>query len=228
MKAALGITLTAFVAVFAACSSSTTDPAPTGDAGPSSSSGTSGTSGTSGGTSGTSGGTSGTSGTSGGVDAGFDGGFDFTFTGGGTDIKQADFKVAPVYGAFCMGTTPKTCSFTGSVPATGCVYILNVAFIGPLTVGTSFPVVADSSTPPGKGTVNYTESCGATSKMWKGTGGTITLDVVNPPAAGLATGTMTFSVQAATMAAAPTGAGGATGTFSVSGKGANVAYTSPN
>jgi len=39
---------------------------------------------------------------------------------------------------------------------------------------------------------------------------------------------MTFSVQAATMAAAPNGAGGATGTFTVSGKGANVPYTAPN
>ncbi|HSO37128.1 MAG TPA: hypothetical protein VLT33_31600, partial [Labilithrix sp.] len=72
----------------------------------------------------------------------------------------------------------------------------------------------------------YTEICGSTTKMWKGTGGTITLDAVVPPAQGFATGTATFSVQGATMAPAPNGAGGATGTFSISGKGANVSYTS--
>jgi hypothetical protein len=219
MKAALGITLAALVAVFAACSSTSTEPG-TGDAG------SSGTSGASSGTSGASSGTSG--GTSGGVDAGTDGGFDFVFTGGGSDIKKTDFKVAPVAGSFCQGTSPKTCSFTGSITVSGCTYILSVAFVGPLTAGTSFPVVVDPSTPPGKGTVNYSEICGATSKAWKATGGTITLDVVTPPATGFATGTMTLSVEAATMAPAPNGAGGATGAFSVSGKGANVSYTSPN
>jgi len=33
-------------------------------------------------------------------------------------------------------------------------------------------------------------------------------------------------VQGATMAPAPNGAGGATGTFTISGKGANVSYSS--
>ena len=227
MKAVLGVSLVAGAALFAACSSSSTDPAPTGSSG---TSGGSGTSGSSGGTSGasTSGGTSG-GGTSGGPDAGFEGGFDFTLTGGGSDLKQTVFQVAPVYGAFCMGAGAgmRTCSFTGNVTvaSSGCTFILNVAFVGPLTTRTSFPVVTDPTTPPGKGTVNYTEVCGATTKMWKGTGGTITLDVVTPPAAGLPTGTASFTVQGATMAPAPNGAGGATGSFTISGKGANVSYT---
>ena len=228
MKALLGVSLVAFAAAFAACSSSSTDPTPGGTSGTSGgSSGTSGTSGGSSGTSGTSGGSSGTSGSSG-ADAGFDGGFDFTFTGGGSDIKQTVFQVTPVYGAFCMGQAgAKVCSFTANVTvaSSGCTFILNVAFVGALTEGTPFPIVTDPTTPPGKGTVNYTEICGSTTKMWKGTGGTITLDVVTPPAQGYPTGTLTFSVAGATMAPAPNGAGGATGTFTAAGKGANLSYT---
>lgn len=239
MKAALGITFGALVAVVAACSSSSTDPG-TGDAGTSGSSGTSGgtsgTSGTSGGTSGTSGGTSGTSGgtsgtSGGGVDAGFDGGFDLVFTGGGTNILQQDFRLAPVSGSTCQGTNPnRRCGFTGSItiPSTGCFLILNVSFVGEVKAGASYGFVVDPTTPPGKGLVSYTEICGATTKMWKATGGSGIIDVINAPAPGLATGTMSFSVNAATMAPAPTGAGPASGSFTVSGKGTNVSYLSSN
>jgi len=207
MKAALGLALTALVAALAACSSSTTDPG--------------------GGSSGTSGGSSGSSG---GVDAGFDGGFDFVLAGGGTNIQQTDFKVAPVAGSTCQGTNPRRCSFTGSVTiaSIGCTFILNVAFVGDVTAGASFSIVADPLTPPGKATGNYTEVCGATTKMWKATGGSVTADVIVPPAQGFATGTMTFSVAAASMGPAANGAGGATGTFSITGKGANVSYISTN
>lgn len=62
--------------------------------------------------------------------------------------------------------------------------------------------------------------------MWKATGGTVTLDVVTPPAAGLTKGAASFTVTGATMAPAPNGAGAASGTFTISGKGDKVAYVS--
>jgi len=226
MKAVRTVIALGCAALIAACSSSSTDPTPAGSRGTSGASDSgSGTSG--GGTSGT-GGTSG--GTSGGPDAGFDGGFDLAFTGGGPDIKQTVFQVAPVRGSFCMGAgaAGKVCSFTGSVtvPSSGCTFIVNVAFVGPLTPATAFPVAVDPTTPPGKSTVNYTEVCGATTKIWKATGGTVLLDANTPPAQGLSTGAASFSVQGATMAPAPNGAGGASGTFTITGKGVNVSYSS--
>ena len=165
-----------------------------------------------------------------GVDASTDGGFSFAFANGGTDVTRTTFKVAPVLGSFCMGTSPKTCSFTGSVTdaASGCTAILNAAFVGPLDVGTVFPIVSDASTPPGKGDVTYTETCsGGSTKTWKANSGTLTLDAVTPPAKGLATGTLSFSVKGATLSPAPIGAGAAKGSFDASGSGSNVGYTSP-
>lgn len=167
------------------------------------------------------------------ADAGgsLDGGFDFTFTNSGANITRKDLKAAPVMGSFCMaaGGTDRTCSFTGSVTdsATGCTGILNVAFVGPLVAGGSFPIVADLPTAPGKGEVSYTESCAAGSRRWQASSGTVTLDAVTPPAAGLATGTASFSVKTAFLEVAKASAGDAQGTFAASGKGMNVTFTAP-
>ena len=208
MNSAHSFLFAALVAVTAACSSSSTSSGSQPDAG-------------------------GTPDSSPGTDASTDGGFDFTFANSGSNVGLADFKVAPVMGSFCQGTSPKQCSFTGSITtsSTGCTSILNVAFVGDLKAGTSFPVVSDIPTAPGKGLVSYTETCNAgTTKRWTATGGTITLDGVTPPAQGFATGTLSLSVAGATMAVSTDAAGGGTaqGTFSISGKATNVGYTSPS
>jgi hypothetical protein len=207
MDSAHSFLFAALVAVTAACSSSSTSSG-TPDAG-------------------------GTPDSSPGVDASTDGGFDFTFTNSGSNVSIDALKVAPVLGSFCQGTSPKQCSFTGNVTnqASGCTSILNVAFVGDLTAGTSFPVVSDIPTAPSKGLVSYTETCNAgTTKRWTATGGTITLDSVTPPAQGFATGTLSLTVAGATMAVSTDAAGGGTaqGTFSISGKATNVGYTSPS
>jgi hypothetical protein len=151
-------------------------------------------------------------------------GFDFAIASSGANTQFSELKVATVYGSFCQGQAPnKTCSFTGSLTENGCTAILNVAFVGTPAAGQAFPVVVDATTPPGKGTVNYTEACNdGAMKAWKATAGTIILDAVSPPAAGTATGKVSFSVQRATMSAAPLGAGKAQGTFTVSGSGKDV------
>jgi hypothetical protein len=208
MKSFHGLLLAAAVSLSAACSSTSTTPAATADSGPGS-----------------------PADGGGGVDASTDGGFSFVFANGGTNIARTDFRVAPVSGSFCMGTSPKQCSFTGSITdtATGCTGILNAAFVGGLTVGAAFPIVADATTPEGKGDFTYTETCSnGVSKTWKATAGTLTLSAVTPPAQGLVTGTLSFSVTGATMAPAPVGAGNATGTFDASGTASHVGYTSPS
>jgi hypothetical protein len=134
-------------------------------------------------------------------------------------------------GSFCQGASPnKACSFTGSITdgTTGCTAIVNAAFVGDPSDGAAFPIVPDPTTPQGKGELSYTETCnsGAT-KMWKATAGTLTLGKVVPPAPGLVTGTLSFTIQGATMDVAPAGAGDAKGTFGVAGSASNVSYTSP-
>jgi len=209
MNSFQGVLFATAIALSTACSSTTTTPGVSADAGP-------GTAADSGG---------------GGSDASTDGGFAFVFANGGTNIARTDFRVAPVLGSFCMGTTTKQCSFTGSVTdaASGCTGILNAAFVGGLGVGAAFPIVPDATTPEGKGDFTYTETCsGGATKTWKATGGTLTLTAVTPPAQGLATGTLSFTVAGATMAPAPVNPGGATGGFTASGSASNVGYTSPS
>jgi hypothetical protein len=220
-----------FLAVVVACSSTTSTPAP-GDGGTASSSSSS-TGGSSSSSSSSSGGTSSSSsssGSPGGKDASTDGGFDLTFTNTGANTTRTAFKVAPVMGAFCQGASPnKACSFTASITdgTTGCTAILNAAFVGDPTDGAAYPIAVDPTTPPGKGEISYTETCnGGATKMWKATAGTLTLGKVIPPSPGLVTGTLSFTIQGATMDVAPAGAGDAQGTFSVAGSASDVTYTS--
>jgi hypothetical protein len=219
-----------FVPFVGACSSTTSIPG-AADGSASSSSGSASSS--SGGSSSSSSGGSSSSSSSGnpGNDASTDGGFDFVFANSGANIAETTFKVAPVQGSFCQGASPNlTCSFTGSITngTSGCTAIVNAAFVGDPVQATSFQLVADAPTPAGKGEVAYTEYCttGAT-KMWKSTGGTLTLTKVTPPPKGLPTGTLSFTIAGATLAVAPLGAGDAKGSFTVSGTASNVTYLQP-
>ncbi len=212
-------------ALLAACSSSTSTG--TADGGSSSGGASSGSSGASGGTSGTPTPPGGTSGAvpPAGMDSGVAGGFDFTFTSGGANTTLTAIKASPVYGAMCMGTAPnRECSFTGYVTASGCTGILNAGFVGTPTVGTSFPLVTDPTTPPGDAEVTYTETCGAKTKSWKATGGTLRLDKYTPPAMGFTTGTASFTITGATMQPSSS-PGDATGNFTIDGTATDVQFS---
>lgn len=153
-------------------------------------------------------------------------GFDFAFASSGANVSREGLVVPSPMGAFCQGASPnKTCSFTASVTEGGCTYILNAAFVGDPPASTAFPFAADPTTPPGKAQLTYTEACGAKTRMWRASAGTLTLLRFDAPAAGTVTGTASFSVEGATMGPAPAGAGEATGAFTVSGEARNVSFT---
>jgi len=114
---------------------------------------------------------------------------------------------------------------TGSVYANGCLTTLNVAFTGPLTAGTSFPFVADAPVPEGKSYLTYSEMCGSDTKAWRATAGSMSLDSVTPPAQGLTTGKVSYTVTGATMAPAHMGGGTAAGTFNAAGSSKDITYT---
>jgi len=158
------------------------------------------------------------------------GGMDFTFSGAvGANTTRTVFQVGAINGSFCMasgnGAASKTCSFTGSVYANGCLTTLNVAFTGPLTAGTSFPFVADAPVPEGKSYLTYSEMCGSDTKAWRATAGSMSLDSVTPPAQGLTTGKVSYTVTGATMAPAHMGGGTAAGTFNAAGSSKDITYT---
>lgn len=158
------------------------------------------------------------------------GGMDFTFSGAvGANTTRTVFQVGAIMGSFCMasgnGGTSKSCSFTGSIYANGCLETLNVAFTGPLAAGTSFPFVADAPVPEGKGYLTYSVSCGSDTKAWRATAGSVKLDSVTPPPQGLTTGKLSFTVTGATMAPAHTGGGTAQGTFDAAGSSKDISYT---
>ncbi len=157
------------------------------------------------------------------------GGMDFTFSGNtGANTMRTQFQVGPVLGSFCMASgsgASKSCSFTANIYFDSCSSILNVAFVGVPMAGASFPFVADAPVPDGKGYLTYSETCGSVSKTWRATGGTIHLDSVTPPAQGLTTGTMSFTVTGGTMAPAKTGPGTAVGTFNAEGSSKEISYT---
>lgn len=156
-----------------------------------------------------------------------DGGFDFTFTNSGANIQITAFKIAPVYGAQCQGQAPnRSCSFTGNVNANGCNGILSAAFVGTPTVGMTYPLVVDPTTPPGNAEVSYMEFCGSIQKSWKATGGSLKLDKYVAPSSGM--GTASFTITGATMAPASLNPGDATGKFTVAGSASNVQYSAAN
>jgi hypothetical protein len=160
----------------------------------------------------------------GGPDASTDGGFDFTFSASSANNSITEIKVAPVYGAQCLGSTPNlSCSFVGNVNANGCTGILGAAFVGTPTVGMNYPIVVDPTTPPGSAEVSYTEVCGQVQKLWKATGGTLKLDAYTPASGG--TGKASFTVTGAKMEPLSGNPGTATGSFSVDGKASNVQYS---
>ena len=158
------------------------------------------------------------------------GGMDFVFTNdSGANTTRTAFQVGAVMGSFCMASagTSKECSFTGSIytTANGCLATLNVAFVGALSVGASFPLVADAPVPDGSGFVAYSETCGTETKSWHGSGGVIELVAVTPPSGGLTTGTLSFTVTGAAMAPAASGGGTAQGTFQAAGSSKGIGYT---
>lgn len=207
--------LLSFLAASAACSSTSEAPAKGADAGSSS---------------GSIGGESPEPGASTSPDApaapGATSGFDFTFANSGSNASIEAFAVPSPTGAFCQGASPnKACSFTASLTEGGCTYILNAAFVGDPPKTTAFPFAADPTTPPGKAQLTYTEACGAKTRMWRASEGTLTLLRFDAPAAGTVNGTASFSVEGATMGPAPAGAGEATGAFTISGDARDVTFT---